>query len=1145
MNVRFILILITSLIFSVGSVYGQTTANNDTLTVIEDVTDTLDVLVNDISNGQLVIIEVIDVFFNTIGDVSLVDGDTLIRYVPFRDSEEPDTFLYVAGLSPQGAGEVLNLDTAMVIINIDPVNDSPVLVPVDDISVGEGSTEEINISATDIENDPIELTIANHPSFVTLEDGGNGTGIIRISPSFEDADEYNITVIASDADDPQIFTSDTFTLTVQETNRAPNIITTINDQEMTEGQLLNISIAAEDPDGHQIFWAIENLPDFASFNETTNTLRFQPDFEDAGIYEDITITVSDNGVPSLSDEVEFNLTVTNVNRPPLLTAIDDQEMMEGETLEIPVVVDDPDGNQVDLSFSNLPDFAEWDEDNNILSFLPDFEDAGVYENISITATDNGNPIDSAFTSFNLIVNDKNRAPQLEVILDQTIAEGDMEIITVSAMDPDGDSIDLFISNRPSFVQFTDNGDGSGEICFSPGYFADGNYRGIEITAYDVHPSSLSDEKSFDLTVTNTNRAPQLADIADRVMAIEDTLKIPLTFSDPDGDLLQIKVEGLPAFGEHSMAAFDSIYFWPTADNNGNYKDITVIVSDDIEGSLSDTAQFDLKVLQRPHITKFTSGESALYKQDLRVSVEIAADTTLQSVQLNYRKNGQQDYRLQTMTRQADGTYSATIEGSFVDECGLNYFVTIEDAYALKNNPDRKYLSTQIPVGTFVRNVAREKQWFMFSFPFASASTNIDAVLKSFGEESDARWRIYRTAPSGIGKESFGYEALKGMGEYGRFASGNAFWLYLHTVDSKSLKFPAMETLRGDTVVTIELQPGWNQIGSPFSFNISWQQVVQENGSEAVNIYHFQENSNRSGFSDNLWGSNAEMIPWEGYAVFNPNEAAVILSFHSQGVMPTEPTLSKSSVSDDWRLKLYAANQKSFAQATIGMAADAALRKDRHDYIAPPIFGDHYTALMFDHSDWSERAGKYAGDIRPLDPRGAAWPLTILSSSRIVHYRVDNLIDLPENFSALLYDRKYNRSYELLPNTEIELTDIRNDEKDRFLLMVGTAVFLQEELADVEALLPAAFRLFQNYPNPFNPETLITYRVPKKSVVRIDVMNVLGQHITTLVDRAHTPGTHEIRWDGRDGSGRATASGVYFYRLQTSGFVQTLKMLKIQ
>ena len=85
-------------------------------------------------------------------------------------------------------------------------------------------------------------------------------------------------------------------------------------------------------------------------------------------------------------------------------------------------------------------------------------------------------------------------------------------------------------------------------------------------------------------------------------------------------------------------------------------------------------------------------------------------------------------------------------------------------------------------------------------------------------------------------------------------------------------------------------------------------------------------------------------------------------------------------------------------------------------------------------------------------------------------------------------------------------------------------------------VPGVFSLGQNFPNPFNPETTIRYSLPSRSHVVLAVYNALGERVAVLAEGEQESGFHEVRFDGS-----ALASGVYFYRLQSTGFVQTKKL----
>ncbi|MCP4684310.1 MAG: T9SS type A sorting domain-containing protein [bacterium] len=99
--------------------------------------------------------------------------------------------------------------------------------------------------------------------------------------------------------------------------------------------------------------------------------------------------------------------------------------------------------------------------------------------------------------------------------------------------------------------------------------------------------------------------------------------------------------------------------------------------------------------------------------------------------------------------------------------------------------------------------------------------------------------------------------------------------------------------------------------------------------------------------------------------------------------------------------------------------------------------------------------------------------------------------------------------------------------------------------DGDSNLPIEYALSQNYPNPFNPSTVIEFQLPSKAVVDIEVFNVLGQKVRSLVSRPLPAGQHSVVWEGRLTGGNAAPTGVYFYRLRTAETSLTRKMLLIK
>jgi flagellar hook assembly protein FlgD len=95
-------------------------------------------------------------------------------------------------------------------------------------------------------------------------------------------------------------------------------------------------------------------------------------------------------------------------------------------------------------------------------------------------------------------------------------------------------------------------------------------------------------------------------------------------------------------------------------------------------------------------------------------------------------------------------------------------------------------------------------------------------------------------------------------------------------------------------------------------------------------------------------------------------------------------------------------------------------------------------------------------------------------------------------------------------------------------------------------MPTSYSVAQNYPNPFNASTVIRYSLPDNARVKIEIFNILGQKVRTLVDEVQTAGYKTVEWNGTNAQNRTVASGVYFYKIDMGGKhseVKQMTMLK--
>jgi hypothetical protein len=109
-----------------------------------------------------------------------------------------------------------------------------------------------------------------------------------------------------------------------------------------------------------------------------------------------------------------------------------------------------------------------------------------------------------------------------------------------------------------------------------------------------------------------------------------------------------------------------------------------------------------------------------------------------------------------------------------------------------------------------------------------------------------------------------------------------------------------------------------------------------------------------------------------------------------------------------------------------------------------------------------------------------------------------------------------------------------------ILVTETATSIKEDKN-----ISTSFQLHQNYPNPFNPTTQISFELPSSEFVQLEVYNLIGQKVRTLLHEVRPPGVHQVTWDARDDAGNELPAGIYYYQLKSANFQQTRKMLLVK
>ncbi|ROZ61645.1 Ig-like domain-containing protein [Ramlibacter sp. WS9] len=407
-------------------------------------------------------------------------------------------------------------------------------------------------------------------------------------------------------------------------------IDAVQDIVLAEGEILSLPLTASDADGDALTLTVRNLPPGAAFDAATGVLTWKPGYDQAGLYEGITVVASDG--KSISRR-SFKLTVEQGYAKPVLAPMATQTLREGDKYALQLAGSMPggllqkDGTTITLEYSApwLPGGATLNSKTGWIEWTPGYSQHGSFTvPVTLTATytpPGGDTVTTEVTQ-NVVFNvlNANGAPVFDAVETWNVLEGSPLRISVFAFDPDNPSFEPRIRLNPlnpnsvasgpettaPTVTYAVTGLPEGarfdsetlEVIWTPEYDQAGTYY-VHVLATDDGDGTgtpKTSEITIPIVVTNANRAPVIGDIAAAFVDKGAVLEIPFTATDIDGNPITFTVSGLPSFatyvqGEGSVGANGrytsggTLRFAPGEGQRGDYA-ITITAQDNGSGSVN-------------------------------------------------------------------------------------------------------------------------------------------------------------------------------------------------------------------------------------------------------------------------------------------------------------------------------------------------------------------------------------------------------------------------------------------------------------------------------------------------------------------------------------------------------------------------------
>jgi endonuclease I len=347
-----------------------------------------------------------------------------------------------------------------------------------------------------------------------------------------------------------------------------------------------------------------------------------------------------------------------------------------------------------------------------------------------------------------------------------------------------------------------------------------------------------------------------------------------------------------------------------------------------------------------------------------------------------------------------------------------------------------------------------------------------------------------------------------------FRPGRGFWLLSTSDWSVQATVPTVPVTNGTT--TVDLQDGWNIVSNPLPMDVSWSEVEAANGRALQALWRWDGSAfeNASTFASATAGRAFYFLNDQGLdqlAIPDAQPSSTVRASHTESVNQSVSIVAEG-----------ASGQR--AQVHVATHADARTARDRYDWIAPPSrFAPLSFTLQAPFEGAPARERRLARDVRAAGADGHSYTLRLRADTTgPVTLRAASMPTSPETRAVLLHPRTGERH----ALREGGMTVGAGAGTTQISLLVGTAAFVNTQ---AEARAPETLTVDPPAPNPVRSRATLRYALPETRRVRIDVFDLLGRRVQTVVDERQNAGWHRATWEPREGARGQMASGPYLIR----------------
>ena len=511
------------------------------------------------------------------------------------EAQGPSTNVVTVKVTDDGVPPMSATNSFTIVVS--EVNSAPTLPLLTNLVINELTTMVVTNTATDADLPPNTLAYAllSSPTGMVIDTNG----IITWTPTEAQGPSTN-TVLVSVTDNGVSLLSATngIQIVVLEVNSAPTL-SAIPDQTVGVGGSLNLAMAATDADipTNALAFTLTSASAGMNIDRTSGVITWIPGQGQRPSTNAVTVVVTDNGVPLLSDSRSFTVIALAPNTPPVLIVPIDQVVNELTPLVLTNHVGNADIPSKTLTFSLVsgPVGMTIDTNTGVMVWTPTEAQGPSTNTVVVSVTDNGLPPWSATNSFTIVVNEVNSAPVLPVRTNLVINELTALVVTNTATDSDlpPNALAYALLSAPTGMLIDTNG----IIAWTPTETQGPSTNMVLVTVTDNGVPPLSATNSYQIVVLEVNSAPTLSAIPDQTIGVGGSLNLAITATDADipANALAFSLTSAPA-GMNIDRTSGTITWTPGQGQRPSTNAVTVMVTDNGAPPLSDSRSFKVIAL---------------------------------------------------------------------------------------------------------------------------------------------------------------------------------------------------------------------------------------------------------------------------------------------------------------------------------------------------------------------------------------------------------------------------------------------------------------------------------------------------------------------------------------------------------------------